>query len=195
MVHGENDRAVAQSRYWAFIALIGRRWESQPHTNTRTCAHTQTRIQTNIPLLVHNVYFISFILELFGFNFFGSLDWFRKLVPRWKSCWIDPFLWPVCFHWLLGEHKESISSLYSSYRTQNMILGQIPPQACIGAKSLSLDSCLIWFLSDLFFSVVFIFVWSVWCFWISFGNCYAFFKVFGVCWSVFIIFRRFCYFW
>ena len=151
MVHGENDRAVAQSRYWAFIALIGRRCESQTHTNTRTCAHTQTRIQTHIPLLVHNVCFISFILELFGFNFFGSLDWFRKLVPRWKSCWIDPFLWPVCFHWLLGEHKESISSLYSSYRTQNMILRQIPPQGCIGAKSLSLDSCLIWFLSEICF--------------------------------------------
>ena len=175
MVHGENDRAVAQSRYWAFIALIGRRCESQPHTNTRTCAHTQTRIQTHIPLLVHNVCFISFILELFGFNFFGSLDWFRKLVPRWKSCWIDPFLWPVCFHWLLGEHKESISSLYSLYRTQNMILRQIPPQGCIGAKSRSLDSCLIWFLSEICFFCSFLGFWSVWCFLTSFGNFSDFF--------------------
>ena len=68
------------------------------HKHAYLRAHTQTCIQTHIPLLVHNVCFISFILELFGFNFFGSLDWFRKLVPRWKSCWIDPFLWSVCFH-------------------------------------------------------------------------------------------------
>ena len=71
---------------------------NRKHTQTRVLARTHKHAYKHIPLLVHNVCFISFILELFGFNFFGSLDWFRKLVPRWKSCWIDPFLWPVCFH-------------------------------------------------------------------------------------------------